>query len=176
MSTDSQNVFVAGMAARHGERLRRFLAARLRNAADVADLAQEVFLRLLRVQRHDLIQSPEAYLLTIASHVLHQHMLNGAKVPEPVDITDALVDANLVVESDPVAQLHLQRRLEALDSALGRLSPKTRAVFLLQRRDGCTVDEIAARLGISRGMVKKHLAIAVMRCSRQLDGKGRGAP
>lgn len=176
MSSESQNVFVAGIAARHGERLRRFLAARLRNAADVADLAQEVFLRLLRVERHDLIQSPEAYLLTIASHVLHQHMLKGARVPEPVDIMDAVVGANLILDSDPVAQLHLQRRLEALDSALARLSPKTRAVFLLQRRDGCTVDEIAARLGISRGMVKKHLAIAVTRCSRQLEDKGGEAP
>lgn len=123
---------------------------------------------MLRVERHDLIRSPEAYLLTIASHVVHQHALNGVTVPEPVDVMDAVVEARLVVESDPAEQLHLERRLEALDRALARLSPKARAAFVLQRRDGCTIDEIAVRLGISRTMVKKYLAKVVMQCSRQI--------
>jgi RNA polymerase sigma factor (sigma-70 family) len=165
---DEQRLFVADLAAKHGTRLRRFLAARLRNAADVGDLAQEIFLRLLRVERHDLIRRPEAYLFTIASHVLHQHTLNLAGAPEALDAIDS-GDPQLVIDSDPAAHLHLERRLEALDRALARLSPKTRAAFVLHRRDGCTVDEIAAKLGISRSSVKKHLAKAVIQCSRQLE-------
>ena len=62
--------FVAAMAARYGPGPRRFLAVRLRNADDVPDLAQEVFLRLLRVEWYESIRSPEAYLFTIASHVV----------------------------------------------------------------------------------------------------------
>jgi hypothetical protein len=65
---DNRN-FVASIAARYGRRLRRFLSVRLRNTADVPDLAQEVFLRLLRVEGYESIRSPEAYLFTIASHV-----------------------------------------------------------------------------------------------------------
>ncbi|MGH8210761.1 MAG: RNA polymerase sigma factor [Steroidobacteraceae bacterium] len=172
MPADDRHIFVADIASKHGQRLRRFLASRLRNAADVADLAQEVFLRFLRVERHDQIRSPEAYLLTIASHVLHQHALNAATIPEPVDVMDALVDAQLAVDSDPAAELHLERRLEALDRALGRLSPKARAAFVLQRRDGCTIDEIGLKLGISRGMVKKYLGKALIQCSRQLEDRG----
>jgi hypothetical protein len=42
----------------HGTRPRRYLAGRLRNAADVPDLAQEIFLRLLRVEPYDLIRPP----------------------------------------------------------------------------------------------------------------------
>ena len=41
---------------------------------------------------------------------------------------------------------------------LEHLNPKCRAALILQRRDGLTVDEIAAELGLSRGMVKKYLA------------------
>jgi RNA polymerase sigma factor (sigma-70 family) len=144
---------------------------RLRNATDVADLSQEVYLRLLRVEGHDQIRSAEAYLLTIASHVLHQHALEQTAAPDSVDVMDALADERLTIESDPAAELHLERRLEGLERALRRLSPKARAVFILQRRDGCTVDEIAGRLGISRSMVKKYLAKALVHCNRHLQDK-----
>lgn len=176
MPFQDSNAFVADIAAKHGRRLCRFLAARLRNGADIADLAQEVYLRLLRVQRHEQIRNPEAYLLTIAGHVVQQHALASAASPETMDITDAVVDANIAEEADPAAGLHLEQRLAALDRALARLSPKARAVFVLQRRDGCTVDEIAVRLGISRSMVKKYLAKAVLQCSRQIRSEGGGRP
>jgi RNA polymerase sigma factor (sigma-70 family) len=168
----TQRNFVADVAAKHGQRLRRFLAARLRNTTDTADLAQEVFLRLLRVKRFEQIRSPEAYLLTIASHVIHQHSLTDVSVPVTSDAFDALLDEHLATASDPVAQVHLERRLEALDHALARLPPRTRAVFVLQRRDGCTLDEISAQLGISRSAVKKHLARALAQCSRQIQEPG----
>jgi RNA polymerase sigma-70 factor (ECF subfamily) len=173
---DDSNAFVAEVAAKHGSRLRRFLAARLRNAADIADLAQEVYLRLLRVERHDQIRNPEAYLLTIAGHVLQQHALASSAGPETMDITDAFVDASIAEETDPAAALHLEQRLAALDRALARLSPKARAAFVLQRRDGCTVDEIAARLGISRSMVKKYLAKVLLQCGRQIRSEGGNRP
>lgn len=175
MPAEESKSFVEELVASHGGRLSRFLAARLRNAADIADLAQEVYLRLLRVERHDHIRNPEAYLLTIASHVLQQHAIARAESPETVDVMDTLITERMADESDPAAALHLEQRLAALDRALSRLSPKARAAFVLQRRDGCTVDEIAGRLGISRSMVKKYLATAILRCSRQIrreDGNG----
>jgi RNA polymerase sigma factor (sigma-70 family) len=169
----TQKNFVADVAAKHGQRLRRFLAARLRNSADAADLAQEVFLRLLRVERFEQIRSPEAYLLTIASHVIHQHSLTTANAPATVDAFDALLDEHSATDSDAVDRAHLEHRLEALDHALARLPPRTRAVFVLQRRDGYTLDEISTLLGISRSAVKKHLAKALAQCSHQLQEPGQ---
>jgi DNA-directed RNA polymerase specialized sigma24 family protein len=48
LSTPEKHRFVAGIAKEYGGRLQRFLRLRLKNAADVPDLAQEVFLCLLR--------------------------------------------------------------------------------------------------------------------------------
>ena len=169
MLPKTQKNFVAEVAAKHGQRLRRFLAARLRNSSDTADLAQEVFLRLLRVERFEQIRNPEAYLLTVASHVIHQHSLTHVTTSATVEASDALLDEHIATDSDPVAHVHLERRLEALDHALARLPARTRAVFVLQRRDGYTLDEIAAQLGISRSAVKKHLAKALAHCSRQMQ-------
>jgi RNA polymerase sigma factor (sigma-70 family) len=166
---DPNKSFVTDLAARHGRQLRRYLAARLRNTADVADLAQEVFLRLIRVDRHDKIRSPEAYLFTIASHVLHQHGLNHAATPASVDITDPLVDQRLAAESDPGVQLDLQRRMKEIEGILQQLAPNTQASLLLHCRDGWTLDEIGTRLGVSRSMVKKHIAKAVLHCRQKMN-------
>ena len=168
LSRDVHKSFVSDVADRHGRRLRRYLAARVRNAADVADLAQEVFLRLLRVDRHDRIRSPEAYLFTIASHVIHQHTLDRASTPESVDIMDPVVDQRLAVEADPGVQRDLEMQMKQMELALGSLAPGAHASLLLHCRDGWTLEEVATRLGVSRSMVKKHIAKAVLHCRQQM--------
>lgn len=179
MTADRSQLFVTDIATQHGRKLRRYLAARLRNAADVPDLVQEVFLRLVRIQRHESIRNPEAYVMTIAAHVLHQHMLRNAAAPESLSAVDVFVDLQAAIQSDPETQIDAQRRLENLDRALERLAPNLHATFVLHRRDGMTLDEIAKILGVSRPMVKKYLAKAVFRCREQLepertDGLGQG--
>ncbi|MEJ1963703.1 MAG: RNA polymerase sigma factor [Gammaproteobacteria bacterium] len=168
MTIDSRQSFVGEVVGRHGRKLRRYLAARVLNATDVADLAQEVFLRLMRVDRHDMIRSPESYLFTIASHVLAQHHLRRSAEPESVDIHDPDTDEGLSIEPDHAVQIDLQRRAKELESAIGQLPPNPQACLRLHCREGWTLDEIATRLGVSRSMVKKHIAKAMLHCRQQL--------
>jgi DNA-directed RNA polymerase specialized sigma24 family protein len=77
VSTQSKRSFLTALEQSHGRELRRFLSSRLpRGSADVADLTQETFLRLLRIKDHEAIRNPQAYLFTVASHVVHQHALH----------------------------------------------------------------------------------------------------
>lgn len=162
MTVEERYALVTGLAASHGERLRRFLAARLRSARhDVPDLVQEVYLRLLRVARPESIRNPEAYLFTIASHVLHQYALRQATVPEAVDVADAIIPQE---DMDPPSQAELQQRMEKLDRALSQLSYKAQAALILYRRDGFSLEEVATELGISLAMVKKYLVKAILHC------------
>jgi RNA polymerase sigma factor (sigma-70 family) len=174
LKADKAQSFVTDIATQHGRKLRRYLAARLRNAADVPDLVQEVFLRLMRIERHETIRNPEAYVMTIAGHVLHQHTLRLATRPENLSAVDVLVDLQAALETDPVAAIDAQRRLQALDRALEQLAPNLHATFVLHRRDGMTLEEIAKILGVSRPMVKKYLAKAVLRCREQLEPEESG--
>src|SRR5262249_57323704 len=67
--------FVEGLAQDCGNDLVRFIARRLRSAAEARDLAHEAYVRLLRVKRRDLIRDPQAYLYRIAANVLYEFEL-----------------------------------------------------------------------------------------------------
>jgi RNA polymerase sigma-70 factor (ECF subfamily) len=169
MAADAREKFLGQMVESHKSRLRRYFAARLHNVTDVADLAQEVFLRLLRVERHEMIRNPEAYLFTIASHVLAQHSLQSReRERECVDITDPATDGLLAVEIDPAQRLDLERRASELQRVISELPPNPQACFVLHYREGWTLEEIATRLGVSRSMVKKHIARALLHCREHM--------
>ena len=158
--------FAATIAARYGRKLRRFLSVRLRNAHDAPDLAQEVFLRLLRVERQDAIRNPEAYLFTVASHVLYQHTLNRSTDPVFVDITDAVSELTVPAGEDPAAKVDNAGRIELLERVLAQLPPKVGAALVMHRVCGFTVAEIAEHLGVSRDSVKKYLMRAAQHCRK----------
>lgn len=169
MRLSDKQAFVADIEKQHGQRLRRFLASRLRHgAADVQDLAQEVFLRLLRIDHHETIRSSEAYLYTVAFHVLHQHVLRRSAMPEAVEITALIDEMESAPQSDPATQVQTQQQLEELQGALAQLSPKAQAVLLLHRRDGYSLEEIGAQLGFSRAMAAKYLSKALLHCRQRV--------
>lgn len=150
-------------------RLKQFLRARVRNAADVPDLIQEVFLRLIRVPSQETIRQPEAYIFTIARHAAQQHQLTSTRAGETfVELDEALADVVPGPEPDPLLQLSADQCVAVLQEALEQMSPKSRAVFLLYRRDGLSMDEISAQLGITRPMAKKYLAKALERFRERL--------
>jgi len=169
LKVDGRQAFVTEIATKHGKRLRRYVAARMRNPADVPDLVQEVFLRLLRMDQHEPIRNAEAYVMTIAGHVLHQHTVRSASAPESLAV---LLDLQIGIAPDPAAQVDAQRRLQAVDRILEGLSPNVRATFVMRQRDGMGLQEIADRLGVSRTMVKKYLATAMLMCREHIKPEG----
>lgn len=168
VGAEDKNRLVAQLAVDQGERLRQFLRRRVRNAADIPDLVQEVFLRLLRVPHQESIRSPEAYLMTIARHVAQQHRLQAA--PEnSVNPEDVLADLRACSPADPVMELTAEQCREALEETLREMTPKVQATFLLHRLHGLTIDQVSERLNISRPMTKKYLVKALVRFRKRLQ-------
>jgi RNA polymerase sigma factor (sigma-70 family) len=174
---EARYTFVSAIASRYGQRLRRFFTLRLRNAVDAPDLAQEVFLRLMRVEHHETIRSPEAYLFTVASHVLHQHTLRQSTTPASIDISEVFAELQLTSGHDPLERADGQQRLKRLERTLSELPPKISTALLLHRFAGLSIEEIGRELGVSRPAAKKYLARALIECRDALeDDEGRDAP
>jgi RNA polymerase sigma factor (sigma-70 family) len=171
-----KHLFVSEIANRYGQRLKQFFNSRLRNAADAPDLAQEVFLRLLRVEHHETIRSPEAYLFTVASHVLHQHTLRQSQAPASLDISELFAELQLVSSDDPLVSADGQQRLAAFERLLERLPRKVSSALLLHRFAGLSIQEIGQALGVSRPAAKKYLARALMECRDVLMEGGTREP
>jgi RNA polymerase sigma factor (sigma-70 family) len=160
----SRHSFISEIASRYGRQLRRFFTVRIRNRADAPDLAQEVFLRLMRVEHHETIRSPEAYLFTVASHVLHQHTLKQAHTPASIDISEVFAELQLSASDDPSEKAATQQRVEEVERALDELPARLSTTLILHRLSGYSIEEIARELGVARPTAKKYLARALTHC------------
>lgn len=118
----------------------------------------------MRVEQHDVIRSPEAYLFTVASHVVHQHNLRERNAPQAIDITELLTELQLTSSDDPAAAVETHERLQSLQRALDELPPKYSTTLLLHKFAGLSIEEIGKQLGVARPTAKKYLALALIHC------------
>ncbi|MEJ1964493.1 MAG: sigma-70 family RNA polymerase sigma factor [Gammaproteobacteria bacterium] len=179
MKRNWKEQFLASVVALHGRPLMRFFVSRLPDSADAPDLVQEVYLRLLRLDRPDLIRCPEAYLFTIASNIAHEHRLKRSSRPPHIALEDTPADelpadVQAFATAAPEHAAVQADRLRRLERVLSQLSPKARATLVWHRRDGRTYNEIGERLGVSRNMVKKYLSQALAHCRRSIDREEEG--
>ena len=150
---------------RRYEDLLRFVRYRIRDPAEVRDVAQEAFMRLLRIDREELIERPEAYLFRIAANLAYEHRLRSARQMSEGDMaSDEIADRS----ESPEVRVQDQERIQRIDRVFAQLPPLPRAALLLQHRDGLTYDQIAVHLGTTKHMVKKHLTRAMAQCRAAL--------
>ena len=169
---DAKKGFVERLFAEHHRALQAFFYRRIRTKSDAPDLAQEVYVRMLRVSDTDAIRNPEAYLYTVASNLVKEHAVLGRRQASPVDIDDASVQERLGELPTFDRELDTNQRVVRLRTVLAQLSPKCRAAVVLRYRHELSYQEIADRLGVSSNMVKKYLAQALGHCRCRMARMG----
>jgi RNA polymerase sigma factor (sigma-70 family) len=146
------------------------LIARLRRIVGcwhtAADLAQDTYLRLLRMDGSQEISHPRAFLHRTAVNLALDY-LRKQKHRAP---TLTLDDAVTVPSQAPAAcrSLYDKQRLAAFQTALVTLPSPTKDVLVLRRIHGYAHGEIAQRLGLTKRQVENHLAKALYHCQRAL--------
>lgn len=165
---DRKSTLVERLFAEHGSSLQAFLVRRVRRPPIAAELAQEVYVRMLRVPDMGAVRNPEAYLFTVASNLAKEHARDERSADLALDVDDPLVQAQLAELPLFGGQLDAERRVKRLREVLGQLSPKCQAAVVLQYWQGLSYQEIAEQLGISTHMVKKYLTQALAHCRRRM--------
>lgn len=146
--------------------LRKFLLGRTGvRAADVEDVGQEVFLRLMRYEKAELVEHPQAYLYKIASNVAAEWSMRASnRSPHHARGLETLIDS----ERPDTVLLRTQSKVE-VKRALSTLSAQQRAVLRLYFAEELGHRQIAARTGQTLRSVRRHFARGYEKLRHELD-------
>lgn len=150
--------------------LLRYFGRRTRDRADLEDMVQEVFERLIKrggaseLERQNL----NAYMFETASSVLKDRLrkkiTHHTDAHEPFDL-----NRHAGADFSPEHVLLDREQLARATAVLLELPERTRVIFVLRRLEGMRLGDIAARLGISVSAVEKHMQRAVTHLMRRID-------
>lgn len=137
-----------------------YFRRRMGDQDDVADLVQEVFLRLAARSAAEPIGNLHGYAFQVAASVLaDRHRRQSVRQYREHSSLDA--DVADVADIAPDRVLEARSALSAVCTALETLPQRTQTIFVLRRIEGMRYHDIAARLGISVSAVEKHMVRAV---------------
>jgi RNA polymerase sigma-70 factor (ECF subfamily) len=160
----------------HRPQLLRFLRARTGDAAEAEDIVQELWLRLQKLDTGP-IGNGRAYLFQIANNLVldrvrerQRRARRDRQWAESVQLDDAAGGEVAAPGPAPAEALIEQEELRQLTEAMAALPEGAQRAFLLHKIEGCSHAEVAARLGISRSGVEKHIALAMKHLRRALLG------
>lgn len=156
----------------HRTALQSFFLRRLRTKADASDLAQEVYLRMLRIPDAREIRNPVSYLYTVAHNLVKEHAVLERRQAAGVDLDDLSAQEQLATLPSFDGELDGPRRAARLAVVLRQLSPKARAAVELRFTHELTYREIAQHLEVSPQMAKKYVAQALGHCRRRMARMG----
>jgi len=144
--------------------LQSWLTLRLGHAPDAADLAQEVFLRLI------LRPAPRGFASAGEARAYLRAMANGLCINlwHRREIERAWLET-LAAQPEPVApsaerQAMILEALHEVGTLLLALPTRVARAFLLTEACQMTQREVADELGVSPRMVRKYLARAMLAC------------
>lgn len=155
----------------HERALMRYLRRAWRNPDDVADLRQEIYVRIYEAAGKARPLQPKSFLFTAARNLMTDRVRRARIVS--IDLVADLEALNV-----PVDELSPERRSGAMEDlrrvsrALDRLPPRCREVVWMRKVEGLSQKQVAARLGISAGTVEKHVAKGVRLLADALFGAG----
>jgi RNA polymerase sigma factor (sigma-70 family) len=147
--------------------LRAYLFRFVRNPADVDELLQDTYAKLLVASARGEVRSVRALALTIARNVALDWLRHRDVVP--IELVSDLAALDVLDERAQVEDIvNAHQELTLLSEVMADLPRRVRQAFTMRRVYGLSQREIAQRMGIGEKTVEQLLARAVRRCADAL--------
>ena len=148
----------------HYEELIGTWTRRLRNRQQAEDLTHDTFVRVLESDASEVAQ-PRAYLHQTARNIA----VDAYRREERREALTLRTVDHAPHSGDPEHYMHAIQLADSIERALAELPLNCRKIFIWQKIEGLTQQEIAARLGLSKNMVEKYMIRTLRHLRDRLD-------
>jgi len=145
------------------------------NPVDAEDISQEVFLKVYRsfgTFRKGAKLGSWLYRITYNASIDCLRRKGAAPQAMADEIIESSADSDAGLPrrgpADPAAGLEARQLQDRIASALDKVSPQEKAVFVLRHYEDLQLKDIALSLGLSVGSVKSYLFRAVRKLQKEL--------
>jgi RNA polymerase sigma factor (sigma-70 family) len=169
MNPTERNAWLAKEILVHERALRGYLSRFFKNVADVEDVVQETYARLLGLSdpASTSVRNWHAFLFTSARNVALDRIRRARVVS--LDTLAEMGNAD-VLDQAPSADeaLNARQELALLLETIAALPDRCREALTLRKLYGLSQRDIAQRLAISESTVEKHVAYGVRLCAERM--------
>jgi RNA polymerase sigma factor (sigma-70 family) len=136
--------------------LTQYIRHNWRDGTNVADLLQDVYLRVFETAAKEYPKSTKPFVFAIAHNLLVDRVRREKVIPlEAVENLDSLGVASDV--PGPEAHAAAREELRRVQAAVNRFPPRAREAFTFYHVEGLSVREVGLQMGISDRAVTWHL-------------------
>lgn len=150
--------------------LMNFLRRSWRNKDEIADLRQDVYVRVYQAACTEIPNPVKPFVFTVARNLLinriHHDQVVSIETVSDLDAFDVPMD-----EPGPDRNVMARQELRVLLVALDRLPKRAREVIVMRKIEGLSRPEIARRLGIGEATVAEHLTRGIRALTEILQGE-----
>ncbi len=154
----------------HNDSLLRFLSAKLGSHQEAREVAQEAYVRLLRLDAPDAVSYLRAFLFKTASN-LAVDRLRTRRQHEQVNTFDFFGAGGEAASAEEEAAN--AQDMQLLQELLEQLPVKCQRAFMLNRFHGYDIAMIARDLYTTERSVRRYIAQALIHCRAGLDAAHR---
>jgi RNA polymerase sigma factor (sigma-70 family) len=151
--------------------LMQFLRRNWSNKSDIADLCQDVYVRVYEAARKQIPDAAKSFVFATARNLLIDHVRRGHVVSMDAVADLEMLGAGIDETAAPDRIVMAREELRRLQAAIDRLPPRCREAVILRQLEGLSRREVAARMGVAEETVKRHLAAGAFALADMLYGE-----
>lgn len=155
----SKSDLIADYYSQHYDEVRAFVRSRLQYSDDSEDIVQNIFLRLMQMDKMITSVTLPCLVYTVARNLICDYWRHRQYVEEYEHyLTKEAFSGTMVVSSESVYSV--QEIDQLLERGIARLCEKQRKVYRMNVLEGLQVSEIAVKLDINYKNAEKRLGMA----------------